>query len=69
MHRPRGRYRTARRIPVARFTGVRSDGHHCVFDYWGVRATDDIGNMVFNLVHVGIFGKTDEDTPELSRGL
>jgi uncharacterized repeat protein (TIGR04138 family) len=23
--------------------------------------------MVFNLVHVGIFGKTDEDTPESFR--
>ena len=38
-----------------------------VFDYWGVRSTDDIGNMVFNLVHVGMFGKTDEDTPESFR--
>jgi uncharacterized repeat protein (TIGR04138 family) len=38
-----------------------------VFDYWGVRSTEDIGNMVFNLVHVGIFGKTDEDTPESFR--
>ncbi len=38
-----------------------------VLDYWGVHSTDDIGNMVFNLVHVGIFGKTDEDTPESFR--
>jgi uncharacterized repeat protein (TIGR04138 family) len=39
-----------------------------VFDYWGVRSSEDIGNMVFKLVHVGIFGKTDEDTPESFRG-
>src|SRR5688500_8840136 len=28
-----------------------------VFDYWGVRRCDDFGEMVFNLVRVGIFGK------------
>ncbi len=38
-----------------------------VFDYWGVHSSEDIGNMVFNLVQVGIFGKTDEDTPEAFR--
>ncbi|HEY5811833.1 MAG TPA: Minf_1886 family protein [Terrimicrobiaceae bacterium] len=38
-----------------------------VFDYWGVHASEDIGNMVFNLVQIGIFGKTDEDTPESFR--
>jgi uncharacterized repeat protein (TIGR04138 family) len=38
-----------------------------VFDYWGVHSSEDIGNMVFNLVEVGIFGKTDEDTPESFR--
>jgi len=38
-----------------------------VFGYWGVRSSEDIGNLVFNLVQVGIFGKTDEDTPESFR--
>jgi uncharacterized repeat protein (TIGR04138 family) len=38
-----------------------------VFEYWGVRSSEDIGNMVFNLVRVGIFGKTDEDTMESFR--
>jgi uncharacterized repeat protein (TIGR04138 family) len=38
-----------------------------VFDYWNVHSSEDIGNMVFNLVQVGIFGKTDEDTPESFR--
>jgi uncharacterized repeat protein (TIGR04138 family) len=33
-----------------------------VLDYWGVRSCEDIGNMVFNLVTAGVFGKTDDDT-------
>lgn len=35
-----------------------------VFSYWGLRTTEDIGNMVFNLIGAGIFGKTEEDTIE-----
>ena len=35
-----------------------------VFDNWGVRCTEDIGHMVFNLIGAGIFGKTDEDSIE-----
>lgn len=38
-----------------------------VFDYWGLRSCEDIGNMVFNLVQAGVFGKTDEDTIESFR--
>src|SRR5436190_5248439 len=33
-----------------------------VFEYWGVNRTVDFGTMVFNLVEVGIFGKTDSDS-------
>ena len=33
-----------------------------VFDSWGIRSTEDIGHMVFNLIGAGIFGKTDEDS-------
>lgn len=33
-----------------------------VFDHWGLRSTEDFGRMVFALVEVGIFSKTDEDT-------
>ena len=39
-----------------------------VLEYWGVHSSEDIGNMVFNLVQEGIFGKTDEDTLESFRG-
>jgi uncharacterized repeat protein (TIGR04138 family) len=33
-----------------------------VLSYWGVRSCEDIGNMVFNLIEAGIFGKTEEDS-------
>ncbi len=33
-----------------------------VFSFWGVHRCEDIGQMVFNLIHAGIFGKTEEDT-------
>src|SRR5215831_9561670 len=35
-----------------------------VFDSWGVHSCEDIGNMVFNLISAGIFGKTEEDSIE-----
>jgi len=39
-----------------------------VLEYWGVKSCDDVGQMVFNLVTAGVFGKTDEDTPESFSG-
>jgi uncharacterized repeat protein (TIGR04138 family) len=35
-----------------------------VLSYWGIRSTEDIGHMVFNLIGAGIFGKTEEDSIE-----
>ena len=35
-----------------------------VFDSWGIHSCEDIGNMVFNLIEAGIFGKTEEDSIE-----
>ena len=35
-----------------------------VFDSWGIHSTEDVGNMVFNLIGAGIFGKTDQDSIE-----
>src|SRR5215831_16502644 len=35
-----------------------------VFENWGVHSCEDIGNMVFNLIGAGIFGKTEEDSIE-----
>ncbi|MDX2079163.1 MAG: hypothetical protein SFU53_00105 [Terrimicrobiaceae bacterium] len=39
-----------------------------VLDYWGVRSCEDVGQMVFNLVQAGVFGKTDDDSIEDFRG-
>jgi uncharacterized repeat protein (TIGR04138 family) len=33
-----------------------------VFSFWGITRCEDIGQMVFNLIAAGIFGKTDEDS-------
>ena len=35
-----------------------------VLSYWGIRSTEDIGHMVFNLIGAGIFGKTEEESIE-----
>jgi uncharacterized repeat protein (TIGR04138 family) len=35
-----------------------------VFDNWGIHSCEDMGNMVFNLIGAGIFGKTEEDSIE-----
>jgi len=31
---------------------------------WGVKRTADVGNIVFNLIDSGLFGKSDDDKPE-----
>ena len=33
-----------------------------VFEYWGIRKTDDIGEMVWNLIELGTFGRTETDS-------
>jgi len=35
-----------------------------VFNKWGVSRTDDFGEIVFNLVEVGLMGKTEEDSKD-----
>jgi uncharacterized repeat protein (TIGR04138 family) len=32
-----------------------------VFEYWRLKRGEDFGHMVFNLIDVGIFGKTETD--------
>jgi uncharacterized repeat protein (TIGR04138 family) len=34
-----------------------------VLNDWGIRACEDFGQIVFNLVNSGILGKTDTDSP------
>jgi uncharacterized repeat protein (TIGR04138 family) len=33
-----------------------------VFQMWGIRQTDDFGEIVFNLVEAGLMSKTNEDS-------
>jgi len=35
-----------------------------VLEHWGVKKTDDFGEIVFNLVEAGLLGKTDKDRKE-----
>ncbi len=35
-----------------------------VLESWGLRTTDDIGQMVFKLIEIGAFGQSEEDRPE-----
>jgi uncharacterized repeat protein (TIGR04138 family) len=39
-----------------------------VFEYWGIAASEDVGQMVFNLIEAGVFGKTESDSVEDFRG-
>ncbi len=39
-----------------------------VFAYWGVARCEDFGEMVFNLIEAGIFGKTDQDSLDDFKG-
>jgi uncharacterized repeat protein (TIGR04138 family) len=33
-----------------------------VFEEWGVRRCEDFGEIVFNMVEIGLLGKTEEDS-------
>lgn len=33
-----------------------------VFEYWGIRKTDDFGEMVWKLIELGVFGRTETDS-------
>ncbi len=35
-----------------------------VFEYWGIQRCDDFGEMVYNFIREGVFGKTDTDSIE-----
>ena len=35
-----------------------------VFEEWGINSCEDIGEMVFNLIDVGAFGKSEQDCRE-----
>ena len=33
-----------------------------VFEEWGIRRCEDFGEIVFNMVEIGLLGKTDQDS-------
>jgi uncharacterized repeat protein (TIGR04138 family) len=35
-----------------------------VLEYWGIHTTEDFGNIVFNMIAVKLFSKTEDDTIE-----
>ena len=35
-----------------------------VLEKWGIKSTNDFGEIVFNLINSGLLGKTDEDRKE-----
>ncbi len=39
-----------------------------VLSYWGIVRCDDFGEMVYNLIRIGIFGKTEADSLEDFKG-
>lgn len=40
-----------------------------LFEHWGVKKTEDFGEIVFNLVEFGVFGKTESDRREDFEGV
>ena len=40
-----------------------------VFEHWGIKTTADFGEIVFNLIEVGEFSKTDDDRREDFEGI
>ena len=38
-----------------------------VLKHWGIKTTDDFGNIVFNLVNKGVLSKTEDDDIEQFR--
>lgn len=54
-----------RRLAKEQFGLMTSD----VLGSWGVRATEDFGEIVFNLVDEGLLSKTDEDSRDDFRGV
>ena len=37
---------------------------HTILSEWGLREGEDVGNIVYNLIAIGYFGKNEEDSLE-----
>jgi uncharacterized repeat protein (TIGR04138 family) len=42
---------------------------HAVLEHWGIKSTDDLGNIVFNMVQNGLLKKTEDDDLEDFKGV
>jgi uncharacterized repeat protein (TIGR04138 family) len=40
-----------------------------VFAMWGIKGTDDFGNIVFNLIDAGLMSRSDDDRPDDFHGV
>jgi uncharacterized repeat protein (TIGR04138 family) len=40
-----------------------------VLESWGIREGEDIGEMVFQLIEAGAFGRSEEDSPDDFKGV
>jgi len=40
-----------------------------VFETWGIRCCDDFGQMVYHLIELGIFGKSENDSLDDFKGV
>ena len=50
----------ARELAMERFGPLA----RTVLEYWGIHTTDDLGEIVFALVDIGVLVKQEEDRPE-----
>ena len=41
----------------------------CVLEQWGIKQTDDVGEMVYNFVNRRFWGKTEDDSLEEFQGV
>lgn len=39
-----------------------------VLEYWGIKTTDDFGEIVFNMINAGMLGKTEQDSKKDFKG-
>jgi uncharacterized repeat protein (TIGR04138 family) len=63
---PQHHVRGAELLEGVRLYALRQFGMmaRTVFHQWGIRQTDDFGEIIFNLVDAQLMSKTDEDTRE-----
>jgi uncharacterized repeat protein (TIGR04138 family) len=64
--RSRGHVSAAELLAGIRELGLRQYGPltKAVFNHWGIKQSSQFGDIVFNMIHVGMLGKRDDDRRE-----